>query len=57
MVFACKTAPLGQELQVSMVPRPHQWFLAFKPATLAQELQDSMGPSPHLLVLHAKQRD
>ena len=54
MVLARKTAPLEQESQVSMVPRPHQWFLAFKTATLAQ---DSMGPSPHLLVLHAKQRD
>ena len=46
--FACKTATLGPELQVSMGPRPHLWFFEFKTATLAQELQVSMGPSPHL---------
>ena len=28
--FACKTATLGPEIQVSMGPRPHQWFFAFK---------------------------
>ena len=49
VVFACKTAPLGPELQVSMVPRPHLWFYAFKTATLAPELQVSMGLSSHLL--------
>ena len=48
MVFVCKTATLGQELQVSMGPRPHLWFSAFKTATLAPELQVSIGPSPHL---------
>ena len=47
--FACKTATLGPELQVSMVPRPHLWFIAFKTATLAPELQVSMGLSSHLL--------
>ena len=54
--FACKTAPLGPELQVSMGPRPHQGFFAFKTASLAQELQVSMCPSPHLWILRAKQR-
>ena len=48
VVFACKTATLGPELQVSMGPRPHLWFFAFKTATLAPELQVSMCPSPHL---------
>ena len=48
VVFACKPAPLGPELQVSMGRRPHQWFFAFKTATLASELQLSMVPSPHL---------
>ena len=46
--FACKTATLGPELQVSMGPRLHLWFFSFKTATLAPELQVSMGPSPHL---------
>ena len=47
VVFACKTATLGQELQVSLGPRPHLWFFAFKTASLAPELQVSKGPSPH----------
>ena len=47
-VFACQTAALGPEFQVSMGPRPHLWFFVFKAATLAPELQVSMGPSPHL---------
>ena len=29
VVFECKTATLGPELQVSMGPRPHLWFCAF----------------------------
>ena len=48
VVFACKTTPLGPELQVSMGPRLHLWFFAFNTATLAPELQVSMGPRPHL---------
>ena len=56
VVFECKTATLGPELQVSMGPRPHLWFFAFKIATLAPELQVSIGTSPHLWLLHAKQR-
>ena len=48
VVFACTTATLGPELQVSQAPRPHLWFFAFKTADLASELQVSMGPSPHL---------
>ena len=48
VVFACKTAALVPELQVSAGPRPHLCFFAFKTATLAPELQVSMRPSPHL---------
>ena len=55
VAFACKTATLGPELQVSMGPRPHLCFFVFKTATLAPELLLSMGPSPHLLFLNAKQ--
>ena len=29
VAFACKTASLGPELQVSMGPRPHLWLFAF----------------------------
>ena len=56
VVFARKTATLGPELQVSLGPRLHLWFLAFKTATLAPELQVSMGLIPHLWFLHSKQR-
>ena len=55
-VFACKTATLGPELQVSLGPRPHLCFFALKTAPLATEMQVTMGPSPHLWFLHAKQR-
>ena len=48
VVFACKTATFGSELQVSMGPRPHLRLFAFITATLALELQVSMVPSPHL---------
>ena len=54
MAFACKTATLGPDLQVSMGPRPHQWFFASKRATLATELQVSMFPRPHLLLCACK---
>ena len=46
--FACKTATLGAELQVSMGARRHLLFFAIKTAALPPELQVSMGPSPHL---------
>ena len=47
--FACKSATLGPELQVSMGPRHHLcFFSSFKTAALAPELQVSLGPSPHL---------
>ena len=48
VVFACKTATFGSELEVSMDPRYHLWFFAFKTASLAPELQLYMGPNPHL---------
>ena len=47
---------LGPELQVSMGPRPHLWFFAFKTASLASEFLVSMGPSPHLWFVHSQQR-
>ena len=56
VVFACKTATLGSELEVSMGPRPHLWFFAFKIATLAQKLQVSRGPSPHLWFCASQQQ-
>ena len=35
--FACKTACLGPELQVSIGPRPHLSFSAYKTPWLAAE--------------------
>ena len=50
-LFACKTACLEPELQVSMCRSPDLWFCAFKTATLGPELQVSMGPRSHLWFL------
>ena len=48
VVFACKTATLGSEFQVSIGPRPHLSFCACKTtAWLAPESLVSMGPRPH----------
>ena len=48
MVFACKTAHLGPEFQVSMGPRLHLWFWAHITACLAQEWTDCICSIPHL---------
>ena len=56
VVFGCKTATLGPDLQVCMGSRPHLSFCACKTAWLTPEWLVSMGPCPHLWLLHAKQR-
>ena len=48
LFFACKTAPFGEELQVSLGSSPHLWFCAMKTATLETKLHVSMGPRFHL---------
>ena len=45
VVFACKTAHFGPELQVSMGPSPHLWFWSRKTACLEQESKDYIGSS------------
>ena len=46
-IFACQTATLGPELQVSMGPsRPLGFYMQNK--TFGSELQISTGPRPHL---------
>ena len=50
VVFACKTATLGPELQVFIGPRPHLWICACKTAYLPPELIVSMGPRHHLWI-------
>ena len=36
-IYECKTATLGHELQVCMVPRPRLWIFAHKTACIAAE--------------------
>ena len=55
VVFACKTAAFGSELQVSTGPWPHLSVCACKTAWLAPDLPVSMGFSPYLWLLLAKQ--
>ena len=54
VVFGCKTASFGQELQVSMGPRLHLSFWAYTTAWFAPEWQVYMGSSPHLCFFPCK---
>ena len=36
--FACKTASFGSELQVSMGPRPHLWFLCVQNSVISTRI-------------------
>ena len=56
LVSARTTATFGPELKVSMGPRPHLSFCAWKTAWVASELLVSMGASRNLWFLRAKQR-
>ena len=51
VAFACKPAPFGAELQVSIGPRPHLSFCAWKTAWLSPGRQVHIGSSPHLFFL------
>ena len=55
--FAFKTAPLARELQVSMGPSSHQWFLHTKQRLLDQKNQSPWVPDLTCRFVHAKQRD
>ena len=46
VVFACKTATLAPELQVSMGPSPHLWFLHAKQRLLDQNYKSPRVPDP-----------
>ena len=54
VAFACKTASLGLELQVSTGRTTHLWFCAFTTASLASELLVPIGPSLRLLICECK---
>ena len=46
VVFACKTATLAPELQFSMDPSPHLWFLHVKQRLLDQNYKSPRVPDP-----------
>ena len=54
VVFACKTAHFGPELQVSMGPRPH---LSFKTSTFGSAYKSLWVPGITCPFVLAKQRD
>ena len=56
MVFACKTATFGSDLQVSMGPRLRLLICECKTACLDPEWCLSIGPSLHLCFVYSKQR-
>ena len=51
--FVFKAATLAPELQVSLGPSPHLWFLPTK-HDFGSELQISMAPRPHLWLCACK---
>ena len=57
VVFTCKTAPLARELQVSMGPSSHLWFLHAKQRLLDQNYQSPWVPDLTCRFVHAQQRD
>ena len=56
VVFECKTAALGPEIQVSMGPRLRLWFFAFKTATLAKNCKSPWFPAHICAFVHSQQR-
>ena len=57
VVFALKTAPLAPELQVSMGPSPHLYFLHAKQRLLDQNYKSLWVTDLTCRFVHAKQRD
>ena len=55
VVFACKRATFGPELQVSMGPTPHLSFCAYKTWWLTPEILVPLCHSTYLCFFHAKQ--
>ena len=55
--FACETAPLGLEIQVSVGPRPHLWFLHAKQRHVDQNNKSLWATDMTCRFVHAKQRD
>ena len=54
---ACKTAPLGPELQVSVGSRPHLWFFHAKQRLLEQNNKSIWVLDMTGRFVHVQQRD
>ena len=57
VVFAFETATLAPELQVSMGPSLHLWFLHAKQRLLDQNYKSLWVPDLTCRFMHAKQRE
>ena len=57
LVFACKRATFGAELQVSMGPRPHLSFLDAKQRLFDQNNKSQWVPDITCRFVHEKPRD
>ena len=57
VVFGCKTATLGLELQVSVGPRPLLWLLHAKQRLLNQNNKSLQVPDMTCHFVHVQQRD
>ena len=57
VVFGCKTATLGPDLQVSMCPCPHLWFLHAKQRLLDPNSKSLCVPDITCRFVPAIQRD
>ena len=55
MFFASKTATLGPELQVSVGPSPHLWFLHAKQRLLDQNNKSLWVPDMTCRFVHVQQ--
>ena len=55
VVFGCKTATLGPELQVSVGPRPHLWFFHAKQRLLEQNNKCLWVPDITCRCVHVQQ--
>ena len=57
VIYTFKTATLAPELQVSMGPSPHLWFLCAKRRLLDQNYKSLWVPDLTCRFVHAKQHD
>ena len=55
--FVFKTRPLAPDLQVSMGPSPHLWFLHAKQLLWEQNYKSLFCPDLTCHFVHAQQRD